>query len=48
MDVEAIGKNVKTQKDLSQITRQLVKTILESALNAELDDHLGYYSVNIQ
>ena len=46
MDIETIGKelakNVKTQKDMTAITGKLVKAILESALNAELDDHLGY------
>lgn len=46
MDIVSIGKelakNVKTQKDLSDITGQLMKTILEASLNAELDDHLGY------
>ena len=46
MDIETIGKelakNVKTQKDLSDITGQLMKVVLESALNAELEDHLGY------
>lgn len=46
MDLESIGKelskHVKTQKDLSEVTGQLMKTILESALNAELEDHLGY------
>ncbi len=46
MDIEAIGKElakkVKTQKDLSEITSQLMKVVLETALNAELDDHLGY------
>ncbi len=46
MDIDAIGKElargVKTQKDISGIMGQLTKTIFESALNAELDDHLGY------
>lgn len=46
MNIEEIGKelakNVKTQKDLSDITGQLMKVVLESALNAELEDHLGY------
>ena len=46
MDIETIGKelakNVKTQKDLSDITGQLMKVVLESALNTELDTHLGY------
>ncbi len=46
MNIEKLGKelakNVKTQKDLTDITGQLMKVILESALNSELDDHLGY------
>ena len=46
MDIETIGKelakDVKTQKDLSDITGKLMKVVLESALNAELTDHLGY------
>ncbi len=46
MDLELIGKElakgVKTQADLKEVTGELVKVILESALNTELDDHLGY------
>lgn len=46
MDIESIGKElakqVKTQKDLSEITGRLMKVVLETALNSELDDHLGY------
>jgi len=46
MNIEEIGKelakNVKTQKDVTEITGQLVKIILESALNGEMDGHLGY------
>ena len=46
MDIESIGKElakqVKTQKDLTEITGKLMKVVLESALNSELDDHLGY------
>ena len=46
MDLQEIGKElakgVKTQSDLKKVTGQLVKTILESALNVELDEHLGY------
>lgn len=39
---KALGKKVKTQADLKDITSKLMKAILETALNAELDDHLGY------
>lgn len=46
MNLDEIGKflakGVKTQDDLKDVTGQLMKVILESALNAELDDHLGY------
>jgi putative transposase len=46
MDVKAIGKElakkVKTQSDLKEITRELLGAVLETALNAELDEHLGY------
>ena len=43
MDINTLGKelakHVKTQKDLSDITGKLMKVVLESALNAELDTH---------
>lgn len=46
MDLETIGKQlakgVKTQADLKDVTGKLMKIILESSLNAELDEHLGY------
>ncbi len=46
MDIDAIGKSlakkVKTQGDLTEIMGQLTKRILESALNAEIENHLGY------
>ena len=36
------AKSVKTEKDLSDFSRMLKKVTVETALNAELDDHLGY------
>ena len=46
MDLQVIGKQlakgVKTQSDLKEVTGQLMKVILESALNAEIENHLGY------
>lgn len=46
MDLESIGKQlakgVKTQADLKDVTGKLMKIVLESSLNAELDEHLGY------
>jgi len=38
----AAAKNIKTQQDLSEFQRMLTKVTVEAALNAELDDHLGY------
>jgi len=37
-----LAKGVKSQDDLSDLTRRLVKLTVETALNAELEDHLGY------
>lgn len=36
------AKNIKTERDLSDFSRMLKKITVETALNAELDDHLGY------
>jgi len=33
---------IKTEKDLGDLTQQRVELTVETALNAELDDHLGY------
>ena len=38
----AAAKNIKTQQDLTEFQRMLTKVTVEAALNAELDDHLGY------
>jgi len=37
-----LAKGIKTEKDLSDLTSQLMKMMVESALNGELNDHLGY------
>jgi len=36
------AKNIKTENDLNALTQMLSKITIEAALNAELDDHLGY------
>jgi putative transposase len=38
----AAAKNIKTQQDLAEFQQMLTKVTVEVALNAELDDHLGY------
>lgn len=37
-----LAKGIKSEKDLGSLTQQLVKLTVETALNAEMDDHLGY------
>lgn len=37
-----LAKNVKSKKDLGALTRQLVKLTVETALGAEMEEHLGY------
>lgn len=39
---EEIAKGIKTEADLNELTRALRKNFIETALNAELDEHLGY------
>jgi len=36
------AKNIKTEHNLSKLTKMLSQITIEAALNAELDDHLGY------
>lgn len=37
-----LAKHVKTEKDLTALTQQLLKMTVETALSTELDEHLGY------
>lgn len=37
-----LAKDIKSEKDLGARTQQLVKLTVETALNAELDEYLGY------
>src|SRR5690606_29374464 len=36
------AKGIKTQEDLNDFRKILTKVTIETALNAELDEHLGY------
>lgn len=36
------AKSIKTEADLTDFRRMLTKVTVEAALNAELDEHLGY------
>ena len=37
-----LAKDIKTPKDLSNLSARLTKLTVEAALNAEIEDHLGY------
>lgn len=37
-----VAKGLKTEKDLAEFSQILTKVTVEAALNAELDEHLGY------
>jgi putative transposase len=39
---QASAKNIKTEEDLNEFRQMLTKVTVEAALNAELDDHLGF------
>jgi transposase-like protein len=39
---QAAAKNIKTEDDLNEFRQMLTKITVETALNVELDDHLGY------
>ncbi|MDH5510975.1 MAG: hypothetical protein OEZ32_11575, partial [Nitrospinota bacterium] len=44
--LEAIAKelarDIKSEKDLSDLSREIVKMTVEAALGAEMEEHLGY------
>jgi transposase-like protein len=39
---QAAAKNIKSETDLNEFRQMLTKITVEAALNAELDDHLGF------
>jgi putative transposase len=39
---QAAAKNIKTESDLNEFRQMLTKLTVETALNVELDDHLGF------
>ena len=39
---QAAAKNIKTKADLNEFRQMLTKITVETALNVELDDHLGF------
>ena len=40
--IDELAKSIKTEKDLAALSKHLLKLTVEWAMNAELDNHLGY------
>ena len=40
--IDELSKSIKSEKDLATLSKQLLKLTVERAMNAELDEHLGY------
>lgn len=43
--VREAAKSIKTESDLDDFRKMLTKVTVETPINAELDDHLGYESI---
>ena len=40
--IEELAKSIKTEKDLANLSKQLLKMTVEREMNVEMDEHLGY------
>jgi transposase-like protein len=40
--VDELAKSIKSEKDLAALSKYLLKLTVESAMNVEMDEHLGY------
>jgi transposase-like protein len=40
--INELAKSIKSEKDISALSKQLLKLTVERAMDAELDEHLGY------
>lgn len=40
--IDDLAKSIKTEKDLAELGKYLLKQTVERAMNAEMDEHLGY------
>jgi putative transposase len=40
--IDELAKSIKTEKDLAELSKYLLKQTVERAMNAEMDEHLGY------
>lgn len=40
--IEELAKSIKTENDLAQLSKHLLKMTVERAMDVEMDEHLGY------
>ena len=40
--IQDLARGIKSEADLSSLTRELLKITVEASLNAEMEAHLGY------
>ena len=40
--INELAKSIKSEKDISALSKPLLKLTVERAMDAELDEHLGY------
>ena len=40
--INELAKSIKDEKDLAALSKHLLKLTVERAMNAEMDNHLGY------
>jgi putative transposase len=41
--IDELAKSIKTEKDLAALSKHLLKLTVERAMDAEMDEHLGYH-----
>jgi len=46
--IDELAKSIKTEKDLAALSKHLLKLTVERAMNAELEEHLGYEKHSVE
>lgn len=46
--IDELAKSIKTEKDLASLSKHLLKLTVERAMNAELEEHLGYEKHSVE
>jgi transposase-like protein len=46
--IDQLAKSIKTERDLAALSKHLLKLTVERAMNAEMDEHLGYEKHSVE